>query len=619
LPSSEVEVSAPSPAGSAALCLPPEAWQELLALSQDEAGDRALLERLLDHWRAARGAAYAALYLEREGRLEMELVCSALAPPDFTPVAHPGHPAEFASAAYATSHAAHAGLPRVLEAGTAAPEGMGLMPFAGGCLLFAPSPPEAAAGDPGQQPLEHGPLLLLVTSSLKILRLRQEIKEHQFQVNYRVVELESLYDVGLAVAATLDLERLSEEILLRAVSLLDARRGALYILEGDRYLLQRTFGGDAAPWLASATLGAPEKPEHSDSPESPETLETPENPGNAELRAFLAGSGAAPAELLPGAHYLLGMPIEVDGIPRGLLAVGDKESRRGVGPFPPSDRRTLSLFANQAAIALENARLHLEALEKERLEREMQLAAEIQRRILPRGAPEVPGYELVGWNRPARQIGGDYYDLFQRQDGHVGLVVGDVSGKGMPAALMVSTLHSALHLLLDQAGFGPALLEMLNRHILESSAANKFITLLLAELDPESGRVTYLNAGHNPGLLLRRNGDVEELGSSGLPIGVLPGSRFLARTVTLAPGDLLCIYSDGITEVESPAEEEFGAARLLALLREQRERPLPKVLEAIQMATGRFSAGLPPGDDQTLVLLRRTPPGATPARAGGAA
>ena len=145
--------------------------------------------------------------------------------------------------------------------------------------------------------------------------------------------------------------------------------------------------------------------------------------------------------------------------------MGDKESRRGVGPFLASDRRTLSLFANQAALALENARLHLQALEKERLEREMHLAAEIQRQILPKGAPVVPGYELIGWYRPARQVGGDYYDLFRREDGRVGLVLGDVSGKGMPAALMVSTLHSALRLLLDQTGFGPLLLERLNRHI----------------------------------------------------------------------------------------------------------------------------------------------------------
>ena len=602
----EAEVTA---AGAGAVSLPPEAWRELLALSQDESADRALLERLLDHWRVAHGAAFAAVYLEREGRLELEVASPA---------------AGFAGARWLPGlqgmqgmpggmTGSGEGLPTALEAAAAAAAALegpdqGVLAFPGGCLLFSPRPPAAEnpegaenpKGEAGAPGIEHGPLPLLLLSSLKILRLRQEIKDQQFQVNYRVVELESLYDVGLAVAATLDLEKLSEEILLRAVSLLDARRGALYILEGSRYRLQRTFGGDAAPWYDSG--GA-------------EGEEIPETPEGRKLRAFLAGeSPAPPSELLPGARYLLGVPIDIDGSPRGLLAVGDKESRRGVGPFPASDRRTLGLFANQAAIALENARLHLQALEKERLEREMQLAADIQRRILPRGAPEVPGYELVGWNRPARQIGGDYYDLFQRQDGRVGLVVGDVSGKGMPAALMVSTLHSALHLLLDQVGVGPALLEMLNRHVFESSTSNKFITLLLAELEPASGRLTYLNAGHNPALLLRHCasvGDaadevrVEELGASGLPIGVLSGSRFQARGVTLEPGDLLCIYSDGITEAEAPDDEEFGTARLLALLREHRRSPLPELLEAIQTATGSFSAGLPQGDDQTLVLLRR--------------
>jgi sigma-B regulation protein RsbU (phosphoserine phosphatase) len=568
LPSSEVEVAvADAGAGS----LPPEAWQELLALCQDEAADRALLERLLDHWRVAHAATGAALYLEKEGRFQLELISPAAGLRNFPLLLEAG------AAALAGTGAARA------PAGLADPAdpAVGVLRFAGGCLLFAPSPQPLDIG------LGGGPLPLLLLSSLKILRLRQELKEQQFQVNYRVVELESLYDVGLAVAATLDLVKLSEEILLRAVSLLDARRGALYILEGERYRLERTFGGEAASWFAS---------------------------GDAALCDFLADAGPPPGELLPGARHLLGVPIETEGRQRGLLAVGDKESRRGVGPFAAADRRTLSLFATQAAIALENARLHLQALEKERLEREMQLAADIQRRILPREAPEVPGYELLGWNRPARQIGGDYFDLWKRQDGHVGLVVGDVSGKGMPAALMVSTLHSALHLLLDQAGFGPELLERLNRHVLESSAANKFITLLLADLEPESGRLTYLNAGHNPGLLLRASRgepsggapDVVQLGASGLPIGVLPGSRFQAREVAIEPGDLLCIYSDGITEAESPEEEEFGTARLLALLGEHRDQPLSGLLEQIQAATGRFTAGLPQGDDQTLVLLRRT-------------
>ena len=457
-----------------------------------------------------------------------------------------------------------------------AEESFGSLHLPGGRLLYAP---RETAGVNGAARKAGDPLTLLLAAALKSCRLRQDLKEQQFQVNYRVVELEALYDVGLAVASTLDLDRLSEEILLRAVSLLDARRGALYLLEDGRYRLDRTFGGDAAASLAVS---------------------------DSELHAFLVSGGPAPERLLPGTRYLLGVAIEVENSQRGLIAVGDKESRRGVGPFLTSDRRTLALFANQAALALENARLHLQALEKERLEREMHLAAEIQRQILPKGAPVVSGFQLMGWYRPARQVGGDYYDLFEVQDGQIGMLVGDVSGKGMPAALMVSILHSALRLLLDQTEFGPLLLERLNRHIVESSASNKFITMLLAELDPRTGVLNYLNAGHNPGILLRASGAVDLLEAGGVPLGLLPEARFQARTATLEPGDLVCIYSDGITEAENPDEEQFGMDRLIDLLRQERDRPLQEVMDSIPQAVGEFSQGLPQGDDQTVVLLRRS-------------
>ncbi|HEY4595612.1 MAG TPA: SpoIIE family protein phosphatase [Thermoanaerobaculia bacterium] len=518
-----------------------QAWDELLTLSRDEASERQMLERLLDLWRREHGAEAAGLYMERGGLLHQE------------------------SAAGDT-------LPDLIEGAPA--DGLGSLAFPGGRLLFSPAGAAGAAAEAAAS----APLTLLLASALKSCRLKAELKEQQFQVNYRVVELEALYDVGLAVASTLDLDRLSEEILLRAVSLLDARRGALYILEDGRYRLDRTFGGEAAPWFAG---------------------------NDPELRRFLTDGGEAPAHLLPGARYLQGVPIEVESGPRGLIAVGDKESRRGVGPFLVSDRRTLALFANQAALALENARLHLQALEKERLEREMHLAAQIQRQILPKGSPVVPGYELLGWYRPARQVGGDYYDLFRREDGQVGLVVGDVSGKGMPAALMVSTLHSGLRLLRDQADFGPGMLERLNRHVVESSAANKFITLLITELDPATGALQYMNAGHNPGILLRRDGAAEELSPGGVPLGLLPGARFRSGAVALLPGDLVCLYTDGITEAASPEDEEFGMERLIDLLRAWRDRPLEAVVEAILQAVGELSQGLPQGDDQTLVLLRR--------------
>jgi sigma-B regulation protein RsbU (phosphoserine phosphatase) len=541
--------------GATTPVLEPRAWGELLALSGDETSDRLFLERLLEAWGQARGAESVALYVRiKTGGLEQEACTGKPLPAHLPPDADSGP----------------------------LPAGTGRLLLPGGLLLFSPAQAlSPAAADSGSG---SDPVTLLLATALKGCRLKREIKEQQFQVNYRLVEMEALYDVGLAVAATLKLDRLSEEILLRAVSLLDARRGALYILEtspagpAGKYSLAGTFGGEAAPSFS---------------------LE------NLDLAAFLEGGAPPPDELLPGARHIMGVPIEIDSTPRGLLAVGDKESRKGVGPFLAADRRTLALFANQAAIALENARLHLEALEKERLEREMHVAAEIQRQILPKGAPDVPGFDIVGWNRPARQVGGDYYDFFVKGEDRVGLVVGDVSGKGIPAALLVSTLHSALSLMLDQTGFGPSLLERLNTHILESSSSNKFITMLLAQLDPRTGDLSYLNAGHNPGLLLRREGGVEELGSTGLPIGLLAASRFQVRSLRLDPGDLVCLYSDGITECESADAEEFGVPRLVEVMRGHTGRTLDAVLEDIQQALAQFSAGLPQGDDQTLVLLRR--------------
>src|SRR3954471_17923602 len=208
-----------------------QAWDELLTLSRDETSERQMLERLLDLWRRDHGAEAAGLYLERGGLLHQE-------------------------------SAAGDSLPDLIEGAPA--DGLGSLAFLGGRLLFSPAGAAAEAA-------ASAPLTLLLASALKSCRLKAELKEQQFQVNYRVVELEALYDVGLAVASTLDLDRLSEEILLRAVSLLDARRGALYILEDGRYRQEGTFGGEAGRWFAA------------DDP---------------ALAAFLAGGEEAPADLL---------------------------------------------------------------------------------------------------------------------------------------------------------------------------------------------------------------------------------------------------------------------------------------------------------------------------------
>jgi len=516
-----------------------QAWQGLFSLSGRDGEDKVVLEAQLRHWSERHGEVETALYSGGEAGYRLEASVGA--------TRFPERLSEDAWPAFSR------------------------LELPGSLLLHAGAEiPENPEGDSE---------LLLLAAGARIRRLKGHVREQHFQANFRGVELEALYDVGLAIASTLDLDALGEEVLLRAVSLLDARRGALYLLDGGgEYRLNRAIGGEAAERLKVDEL---------------------------RLEECLRGEGPGPEGMIPGAEHLLAVPIEIDGKPRGVLVVADKESRRGVGPFLPTDRRTLSLFAHQAAIALENAKLHRLALEKERLEREMELAAEIQQEILPKIVPVVAGYEVLGWNRPARQVGGDYFDLRLSRDDRLCMVVGDVSGKGVPAALLVSTLHSALRLLHDRMGLGPAFLERLNRHIHESSSINKFITTLIAELDPVRDQLSYLNAGHNPGLLLRHDGKIEQLASGGLPLGLLPDARYGSAALQIEPGDLVCLYSDGITECESLAEEEFGQERLERLLLDIRHEPLGEIVSTLEKTVTDFAQGQPQGDDQTVVLLRR--------------
>ncbi|MEM8996095.1 MAG: GAF domain-containing SpoIIE family protein phosphatase [Acidobacteriota bacterium] len=504
--------------------------ERLFSLTKRQADDRRGLARQLETWVASRDGASAAIYAEVDERM-MRFAC-----------------------------AGPAALPAELDGEN--PDGFDRLELPGVVILH-----DRPTDDP----------LLLIAAGTRISQLKQRLHAENFQAMFRGVELEALYEVGLAIASTLDLDRLGEEVLMRALLLLDARRGALYLLDEDGYFLTGHLGGQALGRFTAEEIDVAE----------------------------LCAGDLFPEDLLPGAGHLLASPVEIDGEARGLLVVADKESRTGVGPFQVRDRRTLMLFANQAAIALENAKLHKLALDKERLEREMELAAEIQQQLLPKAMPQVSGYEVIGWNRPARQVGGDYFGFQDLGDGCLGITVGDVTGKGMPAALLVSTLHSALRVLLDRMEMGPALIERLNRHICEASSANKFITLLLGTLDTTRSRLDYLNAGHNPGILLRADGEVVELGSSGLPVGLVPSATYGAAALEINTGDLVCLYSDGITECESTDDEEFGLERLVDLMRDLFDRPLTEILATIDKTMVEWADGQAQGDDQTVVLLRR--------------
>jgi phosphoserine phosphatase RsbU/P len=423
-----------------------------------------------------------------------------------------------------------------------------------------------------------------LTALLRVKRMADEVREGDFQLKYRLWELESLYDIGLSVASTLDLDDLAEEILIRTISLLNARRAALYLRKGGKFELYRSFGEVRARFLE----------EELDRPSIDTLL------GGRDPISLVEGASC----LFPGCSTLLAVPITTGSEIVGVVAVADRETRDGgIAPFEENDIRLLRQFGNQAGIALENARLHREALEKQRLERELQLAATIQRDILPRQVPSIEGMDLAVLARPARQLGGDYYTFIER-DGGLSLCIADVSGKSVPAAILVSALHAAVHLLFAEGRDLGEIATELNRHIHRWSSDTKFATLILATIDADHGLIRYVNAGHNPGYLILPDGTMDIVRSHGLPIGLMSDSHYSSQTRRLPKGSLVILYSDGITEAENLAGEEYGNDRLEKIIVPLASAPVAEIRDAISSDLETFVGDTAQGDDQTLVLIR---------------
>ncbi|HEY5907303.1 MAG TPA: SpoIIE family protein phosphatase, partial [Vicinamibacteria bacterium] len=271
--------------------------------------------------------------------------------------------------------------------------------------------------------------------------------------------------------------------------------------------------------------------------------------------------------------------------------------------FGEDDLRILTALANVAAAKIENTRLLEEMLEKRRLEADIRLAAETQQGLLPRVAPDVTGYGLVGVNIPCRTVGGDYYD-FDYTPGRLLMALGDVAGKGMSAALIMTVLRAAVR---DYWSTGsPAeAVARINRTICSNVPDNKYVTFFLASLNPESGRVIYVNSGHNPPLLIRAGGRVEPLVHGGTVLGMFESAPYAEGTVDVGRGDTLLIYSDGISETFDPDGEEFGERGLAAVAQRSRSLEAAALQDEILKELERFSVGAKATDDRTLIVLKR--------------
>jgi sigma-B regulation protein RsbU (phosphoserine phosphatase) len=266
----------------------------------------------------------------------------------------------------------------------------------------------------------------------------------------------------------------------------------------------------------------------------------------------------------------------------------------------------LVLFV-QAVAALKDALERERAAAQERLERDVKIAQEVQTRLFPQKAPEVRGVECSGVCRPARAVAGDYYDFLALDSGHLGIAVGDVSGKGLPAALLMASLQGALRSFASMANGGPARLARdLNAQVHALTERNRFVTFFWAVLDGETGGLAWVNAGHNAPLLLRASGKVERLASGGPPLGVMADPVYREERTTLSRGDLLVLFTDGVTEAEDATETDYGDARLEAVVREAVSLPPRDVCRRVLEAVAAFEAGREQNDDITVVAARTT-------------
>jgi sigma-B regulation protein RsbU (phosphoserine phosphatase) len=292
----------------------------------------------------------------------------------------------------------------------------------------------------------------------------------------------------------------------------------------------------------------------------------------------------------------------------GLIYV---DSATRMREFNSADLSLLTVMANVAAIRIDHARLAEVEQQERMIAKELQQAGDIQRRLLPTVIPEEPTLEIAAFHVPCRTVGGDYYDFFRRSDGSLVLIVADVAGKGMPAALIMSSLQSKVHVLFEDFQDMAATVTRLNRLMKENCPDNRFITFFASLYDPNTGLLTYSNAGHNPPLVVRRSGEVVKLKDGGMLLGLLAKTSYSAHTVQLEDGDVLALFTDGVSEAEKPGvDDEFGEKRIIDLMVQLRDQPSAAILDAIKAAVVEFSGtNVSAADDFTLLIAKRHPAG----------
>lgn len=426
-------------------------------------------------------------------------------------------------------------------------------------------------------------LCISAAASIDNGRIYEELRELNRKLSLKVYQLDSLFDITRELNRSTDVGRVRDVLLTNALGQVLTTRAIL--IQDGAVVAER---GVPLPLEERSRLEAWSK--HLQ--ELPDDRRVSEL-GNEELRGRLARVGI---EIV--------VPLRAGASSHGALLLGPRASG---SPMSDEDRGFLRSLAAQTASALDNLRLTREWIEKQKIEKEMAIAREIQRGLLPDGDPAIEGWDIDGINIPCLTVGGDYFDYLERGDGKYWLVIADVSGKGTGAALLMASAQAAIHAL---AGIGEIslqdLIERLNEIVYRSTEVNRYVTAFFGCLDTRTGEMEFVNAGHCYPIVMRADGAIERLVEGGPVIGLLQDLDVTPGRTQFEAGDLLVMYTDGLSETRSPEGEEFEEERILELLGSAKGLPSREILAKLLAGVRVFAAGAGLSDDLTLMVVQRT-------------
>jgi serine phosphatase RsbU (regulator of sigma subunit) len=454
-------------------------------------------------------------------------------------------------------------------------------------IVYCPEAENAAAGVVVFEGEENkSPSTSTVVTSLEgALSANQTIQMDRGTGPRASAPMQALIRAGQELSENRPLSELFPVILDLAIQAVNAQRGVVLILENDT-LVPKAYKGEGF----RISSGVRDRVLHD---------KTSILVRDAQLDDAFKGRMSIVEQKV---HTMMAVPLQTKERIIGLIYV---DSPFVLREFTKDDLNLLSVMGHIAAIRVENVRL-AEIEQTERImQRDLSQAAEIQRRMLPAQAPEVAGTDLAGFNAACRTVGGDYYDFFPYPDGRVAMALGDVSGKGMPASLMMMALHARVQVLAEDPGNLAAFMTRLNKATCAQCPSNRFITFFFCVLDTASGELTFANAGHNPPILVRASGEAQMLEGGGPVLGILPIAPYAEQRVHLDAGDMLVLYSDGVTEANNAAYDEYGEGRFIEVLKRYREAPAAAIVDAVTRDLAEFAAGAPQADDITLVVAKR--------------